>query len=84
MSGNRYVTEACFDPPGGRYLGNETLAAPPGVVEALDKERQELPPDQVRARDDPGSLPAGGGRPIQVWWGHEPIVFVIMSQRFRG
>lgn len=66
---------------GGCYLGNQSLAAPPGVVEALDKERQELPPDQLPAGDDPGSLPADGGLPIQVWWGHEPIAFVIMRAR---
>lgn len=45
-------------------------------MEPLDEESQELPPDQVQARDDPGSLPVGSGLPIQVWRGHEPMVFV--------
>lgn len=39
------------------YLGNESLAAPPGVVKAFDKERQELPPDQLPPSDNRGSLP---------------------------
>lgn len=55
---------------GGYYLSNESLAAPPGVVEALDKERQELPSDQIPSGDDPGSLPGDAGFPIQVWSGH--------------
>lgn len=48
----------------GHYLGNESLAAPSGVVEALDEERQELPPDQLPSGDDPGSLPADTGVPV--------------------
>lgn len=54
---------------GGHYLGDESLAAPPGVVEAFDKKCQELPPDQIPSGDDPGSLPAAG-LPIQVCSGH--------------
>lgn len=45
----------------GHYLGNESLAAPPGVVETLDKERQELPPDQLPTGDDSGSSPIDAG-----------------------
>lgn len=48
----------------GHYLGDDSLAAPAGVVEALDEERQELPPDQLPAGDDPGSLPADAGAPV--------------------
>lgn len=54
----------------GHYLGNESLAAPSGVVEALDKERQELPTDQLPSGDDPGSLPIDTGVSVQVWSGH--------------
>lgn len=45
----------------GGYLGDDSLAAPPGIVEALDEERQELPPYQLPAGDDPGSLPTSDG-----------------------
>lgn len=45
----------------GCYLGNDSLAASPGIVEALDEERQELPPYQLPAGDDRGSLPASDG-----------------------
>lgn len=45
----------------GRYLGDESLAAPAGIVEALDEECQELPPYQLPAGDDPGSFPASDG-----------------------
>ena len=36
-------------------------------MEALDEERQELPPDQLPPGDDPGSLPAAAGCPMGVW-----------------
>ena len=45
----------------GRYLGDESLAAPPGVVEALDEERQELAADQLPAGDDHGAPAIGVG-----------------------
>lgn len=45
----------------GDYLGDDSFAAPAGIVEALNEECQELPPDQLPAGDDPGSFPARNG-----------------------
>lgn len=49
----------------GHYLGDNSLAAAPGIVEALNEECQKLPPDQLPAGDDPGSFPAQDG--VLVW-----------------
>lgn len=51
----------------GHYLGNESFAAPSGVVEALNKERQELLSDQLPSGDDRGSPPAVTGALPYVW-----------------
>lgn len=49
---------------GGHYLGNESLAAPPGVVETLDEESQELPPDQLPSAEDRRAPPSDPGVPL--------------------
>lgn len=63
----------------GHYLGNESLAAPPGVVEAFDEESQELSPDQLPPSDDRGPLSSQTCIPVWVWSGRWPTVLIIIS-----
>lgn len=54
---------------GGHYLRNESLAAPSGVVKALDKECQKLPSDQLPPSDDHGSSSIDARTFPTIWHG---------------